>query len=121
MEHLFKLKRNDKTVGYCKWTVDWGWKYSLIADFKDTFTHFAVAQHKGINAHPFVCKDKNGKDVFVDDKVSFWLIGCPDRATGIIKWQQESHRFVFVEDSSKSEWGFTDKNDIELIEDKEDE
>ena len=68
-EHLFKLKRDGKTAGYSKWTEDWGWEYSLTSDFEKPFHHFAVAQTKGIIAHPFVTKDKRGKDVFEGDKI----------------------------------------------------
>lgn len=69
--HKFKLKKDGKVVGYCKWTENWGWKYSSANnDFEDTFTHFAVAQApKGIAAHPFVCTDKNGDEVYLDSDI----------------------------------------------------
>ena len=123
MEHLFKLKNDDKeTVGYlllkCG-AIFWKTRYK-----SDEWTCNPEFAFDWASAHPFVTKDKNGNDVFTGDRVSFWLLGCPDRATGIIKWQQKGHRFVFVEDTSGSEWGFTDKNDIlvygqELIEEEQ--
>ena len=69
IEPLFKLKKDGKTVAYSKWTEHLGWQYSLTAAFKNTFTHYVVAQTQPITAHPFVTKDKNGKDVFAGDKI----------------------------------------------------
>ena len=122
MEHLFKLKKDRKTVGYCKWTEDWGFTYSLTSDFDKPFHHFAVAQTKGITAHPFVAKDKNGKDVFAGDRIKYRSPDidelCEDEkeileasiAGGFYVYDVEGTDFV---EASKFE-------DIELIEDKDD-
>ncbi len=53
IEHLFKLKKDGKTVGYlCI-------KDGCISTCSDPWD----------TAHPFVTKDKNGNDVFEGDKM----------------------------------------------------
>lgn len=93
MTHLFKLKKDGKTVGYCEWTEDWGWKYYNDLNPESKFTHFMVAQ-TGLTAHPFVCKDKNSKDVFANDPIWFHWRGKKTEGK-IIKeglfWKYESH------------------------------
>lgn len=114
MEYLFKLKKDGKTVGYSKWTEDWGWEYSLTPDFEKPFHHFAVAQTKGITAHPFVTKDKNGKDVFADDEIKMF-----SKQYKIVWDERELGWFLQEEYKAKIKLSHTNKNRIELIKDKE--
>lgn len=117
-EHLFKLKRDGKTVGYCKWTEDWGFTYSLTSDFDKPFHHFAVAQTKGITAHPFVIKDENGKDVFVGDKATA-IVWMEDLANHRIKGEIIYHNCGYCIGTSNTYYHLNDLKDIEIIEDKD--
>lgn len=102
----FKLKKDDKVVGYCKWTEDWGWKYDRVGDFANTFTHLSVAQTpKGITAHPFVCLDKNGDEVYAGDKTN----------NGIAIAAFKSWVWTYTKDHSTYYWHQPTIQDIELI------
>ena len=112
-EHLFKLKKDDKTVGYLKLAA--GWTQFQILGRNDWYY---PCDMKWTSAHPFVTKDKNGKDVFGDDPV--WLHWKGKKTKGeIIKeglfWKYKSH-----EGYSRTLCKF-DISHIELIEDKEDD
>lgn len=97
MEHLFKLKNDEKkTVGYCKWTENWGFKYSLTVDFKEPFTHFAVAQTKSITAHPFVTEDKNGRKVFAGDRVIWQYNKDHKNLDGRIEWDERYLQWIIT-------------------------
>ena len=117
-EHLFKLKKNGRIVGYCKWTKDLGFIYSLTPDFEKPFTHFAVAQTEDISAHPFVTKDKNSRNVFADDMVSFLAPNSDYKKTSLVEWTDcgavvaaDIDYFPYLGECS----------DIELIEEKNNE
>lgn len=126
MEHLYELKKDGKTVGYCEWTEDWGWKYYNDLESENKFTHFMVPQI-GLTVHPFVTKDKNGKDVFAGDKVNY--VGNK----AIIKQNDGDfgYHLEFMDlpamESIKTGRKVTNNlyremcKDIELIEDKEDD
>ena len=72
MEHLFKLKKDGKYVG--KLRIKNGevwWKYAEYSKVVNS-CWYSVRTGKAIvfdTAHPFVTKDKHGKDVFANDKV----------------------------------------------------
>lgn len=61
-EHLFKLKKDGKTVGYLKLAK--GWTQFQALGREDWYYPCDFAWH---TAHLFVTKDKNGKDVFAGD------------------------------------------------------
>lgn len=79
--NLFKLKKDGKCVGYCEWTENWGWKYYNDLNPESKFTHFMVAQ-TGLTAHPFVTTDKNGKNVFAEDKCKWQPPGLDELCEG---------------------------------------
>ncbi|KKL61790.1 hypothetical protein LCGC14_2191730, partial [marine sediment metagenome] len=82
MKHLFKLKKDGKTVGYLNISkicmlmgsidgLDWRYitNQNPAGDLQlsnNQWIHFFDT------AHPFVTKDKNGKDVFAGDKAKFY-------------------------------------------------
>lgn len=116
-EPLFKLKKDGKTVGYCKLLKyrdpldsvrHWrGWGYSKNGkNWEQQIITFDTA-------HPFVTKDKNGKDVFAGDKVKAgsWEFE--------VIWQKYGYGLKGI----KHGWWrqFNEFEDIELIEEKEDE
>ena len=127
-EHLFKLKKEGKTVGYCKWTEQFGWHYSLTTDFKKTFTHFVVSQTIPISIYPFVTKDKNGKDVFASDEVLVYK-GKENIGEGYVDFNERFLWWVVnnsnQDDDRESPQDWSQLSlcdvDIELIEDKDDE
>jgi len=67
MEHLFKLGKDGKTVGYL-WIRD---GYITYHTHPDAQPEPSIPIWDA--AHPFVCQDKNGKRVFEDDNV---IYGC---------------------------------------------
>jgi hypothetical protein len=73
-EHLFKLKKDGKTVGYLELLVRTPYGYPVLW-FRDLGRLDEGREwHSGNNVqadsiHPFVTKDKNGKDVFAGDEV----------------------------------------------------
>ncbi len=126
-EHLFKLKEGGKVVGYLK--IDRGlvcWKTTtLSAALNETWhTVHNSARIDFDTAHPFVTKDKNGKDVFAGDMVSFVLaegFGVTGRYIGIVYYCEK--RLAFCVNALPA-WDVRIKyncSDIELIEDKKDE
>ena len=117
-EHLFKLKKDGKVVGFEKRA-----QYRPSDDDLCIFSSYDGIQWfenelaNGYNsAHPFVTEDKNGKDVFADDPV--WLHWKGKKTKGeIIKeglfWKYKNH-----EGYSRTLCKF-DISHIELIEEKE--
>jgi len=99
MEHLFKLKKDGKTVGYLKFEkVGFSIAIYLTQTDLDIWyplwkMHYEGSSHsyefivgkKSIyiifdSIHPFVTKDKNGMDVFADDLVWFGWMGKKSKA-----------------------------------------
>jgi len=119
-EHLFKIKKDGKTAGYCEWTEDWGWKYFNDFAPENKFTYFTVAQ-TGLTAHPFVTKDKNGKDVFEDDEIK-GINPCliKDHPVKGIVFYDKIELCWFIETESES-ITLSNIDDIELIKDEEDD
>ncbi len=71
-EHLFKLKKDGKTVGYLKLSGKIWWKINrswIEIDPQKGCSEFFEDDNGWDTAHPFVTKDKHGKDVFEADKV----------------------------------------------------
>lgn len=76
MTHLFKLKKDGKTVGYLR-----------FAKYRPQFNNDLCVQSKCLicngaewdegdtldydSIYPFVCPDKNGKEVFAGDRVKW--------------------------------------------------
>lgn len=124
MEHLFKLKKDGKCVGYLRIKDGkvW-WKYTEY-EKAVALCWYNVGVGKTIKfdtAHQFVTKGKNGKDVFIDDFVWFHWMGKKSKAQLINdNW---FNRLIFCE--KKDIRGLprtfckSDKRYIELIEDKD--
>lgn len=88
MTHLFKLKKDGITVGYVKLWYWGGLLYSEDLRF-DLMTNKPELpreiEGEGLTFHPFVCKDKNDKDVFDDDPIWFYWMGKKIKAKVIKK------------------------------------
>lgn len=110
-KHLFKLKKDGKTVGYMQLQkhnkpnehIGFLWRYSR--DCKHRWTGQKARWPIFNSAHPFVTKDKNGKDVFAGDKVKagnwyFEVIwqkygyGLKGKKSG---WWRQFHEFEGIE------------------------
>lgn len=120
MEHLYKLKKDGKTVGYCKlikyrdpldsirrWV---GWGYS-----KDG-KKWGQRQTTFDTAHPFVTKDKNGKDVFAGDSVR------SGKRVLTVVWGESNLRWMAQEEDIRfqtplCQWAISEQ--FELIKDKD--
>lgn len=116
-ELLFKLKKDGKTVGYLRIKEGKVWWQYTEYDKLTNACWYNVSTGKAIDfdtAHPFVCKDKNGKNVFKDDSVWFHWRGKKTKGK-IIKdglfWKYES-----AEKFNRTLCKF-DLSHIELIED----
>lgn len=136
-EHLFKLKREGKTVGYL--LLEDGF-LQASTNGKNYFYVQAQSPAGGLliypsnnlfwldydTAHPFVTKDNSGKDVFADDKIKalyFWPDAKkPQTITGKVGWRDETLNWVLYHTPNTPECAFLwQLHDIELIEDKEDD
>lgn len=127
MEHLFKLKKDGKTVGYLKirggnilGSVD-GKRFTFVTEqnqsrgiylYQDIGRPFIDYD----SAHPFVTKDKNGKDVFSGDKVK------SGKRILTIVWDKDCLQWRAGEEDNPhfaplSQWAISEQ--FELIEDKE--
>ncbi len=74
--HKYKLKKDDKVVGYLK-IIGWP-KGILWAPFpKGVWIPYQAGHPTMVfdTAHPFVCLDKNGDEVYAGDKVRDKLAG----------------------------------------------
>lgn len=115
-EYLFKLKRNGKkTVGYLK-LAD-GWTQFQVLGRNDWYY---PCDMKWTSAHPFVTKDKHGKDVFVGDKAfaKIWMEDLPiHRIVGEIIY----YNCGYCIQTPTTYYHLNDLKDIELIEDRENE
>lgn len=110
MEHLFKLKNDEKkTVGYL--LLKCGaifWKTRYVCDEWTCNQEFAF---EWSTAHPFVIKDKNNKEVYAGDKTN----------KGIAIASLKDWVLTYTKDDSTYHWHINIKADIELIEDKDNE
>ena len=116
-EHLFKLKKDGKTVGYLK--IDRGlvcWKHTTLSvTINETWYTVHNSTRIDFNTtHPFVTKDKNGKDVFAGDRIRR-INGEPC----FIKWYAEECRYVLHNNQNYYDIDVLElEQGIELIEDK---
>lgn len=111
-EYLFKLKKDGKTVGYCEWTEDWGWKYFNDLNPENKFTHFMVAQ-TGFTAHPFVTK-KNDKDIFAGDRIR-----RVDGEPCVVEWFAEECRYILRNNQNCYDIDPLEYEQFELIEEEQ--
>jgi len=127
MKHLFKLKKDGKTVGYLNISkicmlmgsidgLDWRYitNQNPAGDLQlsnNQWIHFFDT------AHPFVTKDKNGKDVFAGDKAKFYsgvkLSGRKEIKIGTVIYEDCQFKIDNFPLSIATKF-----LDIELIEDK---
>jgi len=122
-EHLFKLKKDGKTVGYYRFVI-----YRDDCDMELQYSKDGKLWNSGDmidfnSIHPFVTKDKNGKNVFHADYILANYRGKKEEAR--IYWDASAFRFFWVfgekpEQNLKFPMS-VDWKDIELIEDKEHE
>lgn len=118
-EHLFKLKKDGKTVGYLK--ID---KMHVLLNPIHRPGYWCTYDSnlcRGLfdTALPFVTKDKNSKDVFEGDYVSHDNSEFVHRVT----WNKNRLEYVLLHPSSGPTWslGFgkdREQKDIELIEEE---
>lgn len=129
MEHLFKLKKDGKTVGYAHINHYGQLMFRLPNESdwwcKDKFWELMRVKYGfGIppcSYHPFVTKDKDGKDVFAGDIVKVYFGELPSTLTAKAKIIYSHCQFMaggIEEDNNKGPWSLDSKH-IELIEDKE--
>ena len=130
-EHLFKLKKDGKTVGYLELM---GVQYPH-PEHKPMFCGVRFRREGQENwgkyeiewdtAHRFVCKDKNRKDVFAEDSFIYDCCGnFHEKGTGFFVWDEDILGFR-LQDTIKKKRVFYfgvdfSCKDIELIEDKND-
>jgi len=122
MEHLFKLKKDGKTVGYLELQ---GFQYPY-PDHKPMFCgvrfqrvgekNWGKTEMEWDSAHPFVTKDKNGKDVFDADEIKMF-----SRQYKVVWDKREFGWYLQDEYKAKFKLSYNNINHIELIEDKEDD
>ena len=109
-EHLFKLKKDGKTVGYLKLAK--GWTQFQHLDFDNWYY---PCDFTWDTAYPFVTKDKNGKDVFARDRIRR-INGEPC----FIEWFAEECRYVLHNNDNYYDIDVLElEQGIELIEEKE--
>ena len=143
-EHLFKIKKDGKTVGYLE--LKGGIPSPETAAEKPltaiaglvwytagkTLMALRDIELQWDTAHPFVTKDKNGKDVFAGDEIkALYYWPTPDRKpnvyarnpqpiTGKVGWRDETFNWVLYHTPNTPEFAELWKlYDIELIEAKE--
>lgn len=116
MKHLFKLKKDGKTVGYEKRA-----QYRPSDDNLVIFSSFNGIEWfeneltNGYNsAHPFVATDKNGKDVFEGDEIVSNKDDPILEVKGVVKYRSRFADYI-IEGTQR--YGIKN-TDIELIEDE---
>ena len=120
MTHLFKLKKDGETVGYLGIANNGktgGLVFSLSGDLWNHITQEGQLPQFD-SAHPFVCKDKNDKDVFADDPCLLHCFSPPKKVYP--KWNQEYLRYELWENGTAVISAIEDtyKRHIELLEEK---
>ena len=101
MKHLFKLKKDGKTVGYLELRIRTQYGYPVLWFRNLGRLDEGREWHSGNNIqadsiHPFVTKDKHGDDVFAGDSVkSGKLVLTIVWGESNLRWmaQQEDERF----------------------------
>ena len=131
-EHLFKLTKYGKTVGYMK--IVGGavlYKHPPAEKWANAWLEWKTAIICFDTAHPFVTKDKNGKDVFARDLLNYDCCGdFHEKGIGYFVWdddvagwrlqdaEKKKRNFYYGSDFNGSDFR---SEDIELIEDKDNE
>ena len=140
-KHLFKLKEDGKTVGL----IELYQNGNLRLQYDGTscpWTHICWPQHlskfleekKVTSTHPFVCKDKNGKDVFAGDRIKrVPYEGDPnpkpyqtEGRTGTVAWHHGFLQWCFLDDRTHHLDDLVDSEIFEagielIVEDKNDD
>jgi len=98
-KHLFKLKKDGKTVGYLKLANGWT-QFQRIG--RDDW--YYPCDFKWNTAHPFVTKDKNGKDIYKGDETN----------KGIAISTFENWIWTYTKDPSTYHWHINITADILL-------
>ena len=109
-EHLFKLMKDGKAVGYLR--LKDGWTQFHSTNFEKDQWYYPCG-FKWTSAHSFVTKDKNGKDVFADDEVDSMGNRC------LVMWHKAMFQWCLWHIEGDYYFGSLEsKHIIELIEDK---
>jgi len=131
-DYLFKLKKDGKTVGYLNFegaNPCYGFEIKFYAygayEFEQMLKKLYVSDIvlADLESHPFVTKDKNGKDVFAGDRIK-GLYLWPDTnktqiITGKVDWREETFNWVLYHTPNTPECAeLWQLYDFELIEDK---
>jgi len=128
MKYLYKLKLNGKTVGYMKWVdrldgkgtrITGMWVYSPNRTLKYSKDNPWLPRLTVLvdTIHAYVTDDKNGKPVFVGDRIRMYFReGMHEN--GYVEYDSESFRFVFRGPDNET-YGFCTEENIELIEESE--
>jgi hypothetical protein len=109
MEHLFKLKKDGKTVGWLLIAKGKVWGKSRYEC--DEFSEWDNWGFMFDTAHPFVTKDKDGKEVFEDNEVKMF-----SKHYKIVWCERELGWYLQDEYKAKIKLSHINKNHIELIE-----
>ena len=122
MKNLFKLKKDGKTVGYLELFVRTPYGYPVLW-FRNKEWH-SGNNVQADSVHPFVTKDKNGKDVFAGDTVRSGkrvLTIVWDKCDMQWKTKQPGRTSAaeyYLPNTPLCQWAISEQ--FELIEDKED-
>jgi hypothetical protein len=117
-EHLFKLKRAGKTVGYLELRIKTPHGYPVLWFRNLGRLDEGREWHSGNNIqadsiHLFVTKDKNGKDVFAGDEVDSMSNRC------LVMWHKVMFQWCLWHIEGDYYFGSLGSEQvIELIEDK---
>ena len=122
-EHLFKLKKDSKMVGYLKLASGWTQFQSL-----GRIAWYYPCDFKWTSAHQFVTKDKNGKDVFAGDEVLVYR-GRENIGEGYVFFNDRFLWWTVNNSSQGNDRGYPQDwsqltlcdVDVEIIEEKEDD
>lgn len=117
-EHLRKLKKGGKKVGYLRISggVVTGGCDEWLEKYGDYWCSWSRRQIDFDTDHACVCKDRNGEDVFANDEVDSMGNRC------YVLWHQVFLQWCLWHIEGDYYFGSVGTNrDIELIEEKEDE
>ncbi len=119
-EIKFKLKKDGKCVGYLRWSGRWllayvpgasGTAVRLQDDAVIDVTTGVVLLHFD-SLHPFVCLDRNGKEVYCDD----WVLSVAENEPGIVVMFDQWHQWcVRSRLGFKTVWQCIDEQGIEFL------
>jgi len=115
MKHLFKLKKDGKTVGYLTFPIDpylsvLGIWFSKEGRNWERCPQNIIDGNDFDEALPYVCDDKNGEPVFAGDKVRR-VNGEP----GVVKWYEFECRYILTNNNNCYDIDELELNSFELI------